>query len=413
VYVAAKVEETPVHIKTVVSESRHCFNEYGIKTFPSDYTKLAEMEFYLLSDLDFHLIVYHPYRTLSALCGREPMDPGTFDDDELPQGGAKERMPLDAEVAFGDPVKSEDMDEARNVEKMFGKGSGKDVGYVEDSILQMAWFILNDTYRTDISLIYPPYIIALAALYLAFIITEKSAAAAAAAAAAAQVQQTKLMEAALSASAHTPGTRTPLRPGTPGTISPSPQLPVISANQIQAMEQGRKIVGRAQAAELFAGLHVNPGTVMRVVQEIVAVYPVWEELDGGGTAAAAAAVGMTNSGIAASLARGQPIGGRKGPSPSVLQGAGSGSAVSSSSRNDNKDTNDTSSDDSASGRVFQPDVGLTENEVVPFLLKMRQARLVDVGHPDDAGDSVTSKAATGLAGGRPDVTRPTKRARLA
>jgi cyclin C len=98
-YVAAKAEESPVHIKNVVSESRlmfsrtcslfnffllfwpfhrfsqsHCTREeegYGVKNFPSDNSKLAEMEFYLVSDLECDLVVFHPYRTLLTLCGRE------------------------------------------------------------------------------------------------------------------------------------------------------------------------------------------------------------------------------------------------------------------------------------------------------------------------------------------------------
>lgn len=39
--------------------------------FPSDNTKLAEMEFYLIEELDFHLIVFHPYRSLVQICGRD------------------------------------------------------------------------------------------------------------------------------------------------------------------------------------------------------------------------------------------------------------------------------------------------------------------------------------------------------
>lgn len=41
-----------------------------MKSFPSDHSKLAEMEFYLLEDLDFDLIVFHPYRSLYALFAR-------------------------------------------------------------------------------------------------------------------------------------------------------------------------------------------------------------------------------------------------------------------------------------------------------------------------------------------------------
>jgi hypothetical protein len=43
---------------------------YRVKNFPSDNSKLAEMEFYLVSDLECNLAVFHPYRTLLTLCGR-------------------------------------------------------------------------------------------------------------------------------------------------------------------------------------------------------------------------------------------------------------------------------------------------------------------------------------------------------
>lgn len=92
-YVAAKAEEAPVHIKNVVTEARLLFGgehsrhepslpydsllsmcvgeDYGIKSFPSDNSKLAEMEFYLVDDLECDLVIFHPYRTLMTLCGKE------------------------------------------------------------------------------------------------------------------------------------------------------------------------------------------------------------------------------------------------------------------------------------------------------------------------------------------------------
>ena len=74
-----------MHIKTVITEARTVFSElastsltrffqlmthtdeYGIDKFPTDHAKLAEMEFYLVSDLECDLIVFHPYRTLMTL----------------------------------------------------------------------------------------------------------------------------------------------------------------------------------------------------------------------------------------------------------------------------------------------------------------------------------------------------------
>lgn len=106
VFVAAKVEETPVHIKSVVSEAKVMFAgtsissfstskrdimgssgarrsgltvpENQVKSFPAETHKLGEMEFYLLEDLDFHLVVFHPVRAVLNMTGREPADGGKW-----------------------------------------------------------------------------------------------------------------------------------------------------------------------------------------------------------------------------------------------------------------------------------------------------------------------------------------------
>ena len=43
----------------------------------------------------------------------------------------------------------------------------------EQSILPIAWRIVNDNLRTDVSLMYPPYLIALAAIHMACVIQQK------------------------------------------------------------------------------------------------------------------------------------------------------------------------------------------------------------------------------------------------
>lgn len=112
-YVAAKAEESPVHIKTVVSDARAVFGarvciiycehansygrageEYGIKTFPSDNSKLAEMEFYLVDELDCDLIVFHPYRTLMTLCGKRACPASEAEAGEADDAAGDGRMPL-------------------------------------------------------------------------------------------------------------------------------------------------------------------------------------------------------------------------------------------------------------------------------------------------------------------------------
>ena len=45
----------------------------------------------------------------------------------------------------------------------------------DDNFLSLAWRIVNDSFRTDICLIYPPYQIALAAVYMASVVRQRDA----------------------------------------------------------------------------------------------------------------------------------------------------------------------------------------------------------------------------------------------
>ncbi|KAG0170654.1 hypothetical protein DFQ29_009164 [Apophysomyces sp. BC1021] len=108
VYLATKIEECPIHIKVVTQEAKHVFQvDFG--GFPYDSSKVAEFEFYLLEELEFYLVVWHPYRPLTHIASELGM---------------------------------------------------------QESGLQYAWFIVNDSYRTDVCLLYPPHMIAIAAIYL-------------------------------------------------------------------------------------------------------------------------------------------------------------------------------------------------------------------------------------------------------
>lgn len=40
----------------------------------------------------------------------------------------------------------------------------------DQQVLQLSWFVLNDCYKTDIPLMYAPYLVALSALYLALML---------------------------------------------------------------------------------------------------------------------------------------------------------------------------------------------------------------------------------------------------
>ncbi|KAJ1986265.1 RNA polymerase II holoenzyme cyclin-like subunit [Dimargaris cristalligena] len=95
-YLACKVEELPHHLKTIFNESRNILQ--------------SEFECYLLEELDFYMIVYHPYLPLTKFLNDLPLDRGH---------------------------------------------------------LQFVWYVINDSLRTDVCLLYPPHMIALGSLYIA------------------------------------------------------------------------------------------------------------------------------------------------------------------------------------------------------------------------------------------------------
>uniref|UniRef100_A0A4W6EK08 Cyclin C n=1 Tax=Lates calcarifer TaxID=8187 RepID=A0A4W6EK08_LATCA len=89
-----------------------------VEEFPYRMNHILECEFYLLELMDCCLIVYHPYRPLLQYV--------------------------------------------------------QDMGQ-EDMLLPLAWRIVNDTYRTDLCLLYPPFMIALACLHVACVVQQKDA----------------------------------------------------------------------------------------------------------------------------------------------------------------------------------------------------------------------------------------------
>lgn len=108
-YLACKMEESPQHIRLVVSEARSLWPEF----FNTDTSKLGECEFFLISEMNSQMIVHHPYRSLLALQNDLNVTP-------------------------------------------------------EEST--MAWSVINDHYMTDLPLLYPPHIIALTAILLVFVL---------------------------------------------------------------------------------------------------------------------------------------------------------------------------------------------------------------------------------------------------
>jgi cyclin C len=109
VYLACKMEECPQHIRLMLGEAARQWPELGV----TESSKIGECEFALISTLSSRLIIHHPYRALSDL-------QGTF-------------SLTTEEVA-------------------------------------LASSMINDSYNTDLMLLYPPHIIAITAIFLAVVL---------------------------------------------------------------------------------------------------------------------------------------------------------------------------------------------------------------------------------------------------
>jgi cyclin C len=149
------------------------------------------MEFYLFEELDFHLIVHHPYRALLAISGsvgkaallRADKAAGVGLGLGIPGlnetsfgsgngGGVDLEMASATAAAAGldeEQAKAWEADRAALTRGDDGQPLAR-LEELEEAALQFAWFVLNDTYRTDISLLYPPHLIAIAALYLGLLL---------------------------------------------------------------------------------------------------------------------------------------------------------------------------------------------------------------------------------------------------
>lgn len=117
-YLACKIEECPQHIRLIISEARNLWPEY----IPHDASKLAEFEFYLIEEMDMYLVLHHPYGSLLQM-------------------------------------------------RDFLRAHANHFGFVlSDDELQHSWLLLNDSYITDLHLLFPPHIIAAAAVYITIVL---------------------------------------------------------------------------------------------------------------------------------------------------------------------------------------------------------------------------------------------------
>ncbi|THH32155.1 hypothetical protein EUX98_g2024 [Antrodiella citrinella] len=209
----------------MVTEARLLFgnDEYGIKSFPSDNSKLAEMEFYLVDDLECDLIVFHPYRTLMNLCGKE---------------GANTGAGIVAAELFSDSSEGP---------RYWGTGQGK--LELSEGALQMAWFIINDTYRSDLCLLHAPHLIAIAAIYLTVVLHEST--------------RDSLVR------PHSSSGTTEQAYGSTTSITAPPTRRSSRSTPSTYKKHSQDVIG------FLAGLNVNMSLVATIAQEILSLYTLW------------------------------------------------------------------------------------------------------------------------------------------
>ena len=209
VYLACKMEECPQHIRLMLGESARQWPELGV----TETSKIGECEFALISTLSSRLIAHHPYRTLGELA---PM--------------------------FN--LSNEEQTLAHN--------------------------IVNDSYNTDLSLLYPPHVIAIASMFLAIVLRPAG-------------QPTGLQNYASSSSS--PHSASPLQsPGgygfTPSGLSGSPAMSGSAAQSAMiASVAGLKQAGPklSKLVDWLAESKVDMGAIIDATQEIVSLYEIWEQ----------------------------------------------------------------------------------------------------------------------------------------
>jgi cyclin C len=219
IYLSCKIEECPQHIRTIVSEARNLWPEY----IPHDAAKLAEFEFYLIEELDTHLIVHHPYKSLLLIneaLHTFSQKQGSF------AAGAASSMPNTASLS----------------------------GLTSEE-LQSSWSIINDSYVTDLPLLYPPHVLATAAIYLTIVLKNN------------RIQQlhSEQREQLQLQQQQTQGTL-------PTVPQPRPQL--------QRNSQALANESLLKSFVSFLGhSNIDFAEVAEVVQELITLYEIWESYD--------------------------------------------------------------------------------------------------------------------------------------
>ncbi|KAK0589123.1 hypothetical protein LWI29_009961 [Acer saccharum] len=113
-YLASKAEESTVQARLLVFYIKKIYSD---EKYRYEVKDILEMEMKILEALNYYLVVFHPYRSLVQFL--------------------------------------------------------KDAGMNDISMTHLSWGLVNDTYKMDLILVYPPHLIALACIYIASVYREK------------------------------------------------------------------------------------------------------------------------------------------------------------------------------------------------------------------------------------------------
>ena len=259
---------------------------------------------------------------------------------------------------------------------------------MDDNSLQMAWyvshyvsclikygilngnqlrFVLNDSYRTEVCLLYPPHIIAIAAIYLAFSLHLPASIFGPAIASPVPIPNSAGAEPAAPTAATTQdnqGRRTSVSPAS-AAIAASSSLAAAAAAGSNVSRANKATVppaGKTDPITFLASLNVQLPIVLEAVQEMISLYSLWKSYEDAPSSSAS-----TNA-IGAGLTSNESPGER------------------------------VSSDTGGATRVNLPSVGLGlsnpaaapgagDERVIQILARMRTNREMDLAHPANAGQT--------------------------
>lgn len=210
VYLACKMEECPQHIRVMLGEAARQWPELGV----TETSKIGECEFALISTLESRLILHHPYRSL---------------------------------VEIG---------------QLFGLSSEE---------LALANNIVNDSYNTNLALLYPPHIIAITAIFLALVLRPPT-------------QPSGMQNYTGSISSSMPATPlqspggaqsyTPRSLGGPAVSAAAAQNLLIGSLQASLKQAGPKL---AKLVDWLAESNIDMAAIVDATQEMISLYEVWEQ----------------------------------------------------------------------------------------------------------------------------------------